>query len=281
MDTLLHDIIQYINLLQHDYNINCSFNYSFLPNEYFSQCLMSIRHTNPYCTLIKRFNLRKCNLAKEITILQNQQEIHYAKCYAGVEEYIFPVVLEGKVVNFISVSGYRSGQFDMPHFSKYSAGVLEPEELKAAYMELNTDIPDLSFLSVIVQPLVHMIKLLHISTPASSQTGTDYPPLYNEILDYLNNNYMNNITISDIQNHCHFSPTQIRKVFKKYSGSTINTYILNLKMSCAANLLKTTDLKINQIADRLGYTDSNYFMLQFKKYYGVTPSMYRRNTSES
>lgn len=277
MDTLLHDIIQYINLLEQDYHINCSFDYSFLPSEAFSQCLLLIRHNNPYCTLIKRCSLRKCNLAKKMIIRQDHQNIRYARCYAGVEEYIFPVTLEGKMVNFVSVSGYRSGAFQMPRLPRASAGVLSPEKLEAAYMELENDIPDQAFLTVLVQPLVHMIEQLHRNTPAPPRAEIDYTPLYHEVLDYLNNNYTNNITIADIQNHCHFSPTQIRKVFKKYSGYTINAYILKLKMSSAANLLKTSDLRINQIADRLGYADANYFMLQFKKYYGVTPSEYRRN----
>lgn len=278
MDTLLHDIIQYINLLEQDYHLNCSFDYSFLPGDTLVQGLLSVGHTNPYCSLIKRCSLRKCNLAKQTIIRQNRQEIRYARCYAGVEEFIFPVTLEGKVVNFVSVSGYRSDAFQMPRLPKSSAGVPEPEKLEAAYLELKTDIPDLSGLTVLVQPLVHMIRLLHLDTPASPRLEDDSAPLYREVLSYLHNNYTNNITISDIQNHCHFSPTQIRKVFKKYSGFTINAYILKLKMSSAANLLKTSDLKINQIADRLGYADANYFMLQFKKYYGVTPSEFRRNT---
>lgn len=276
---LLKDIVAYIDYLREFHHLNCSFDYSFLPSEYIARYLTSIFHNNPYCTLLKHTKLAKCNLAKKVIIRRNKQEIYYAKCYAGVEEFVFPVVFENKVKTFVSVSGYRSKDASAPNFSKLQKGTNASEsDLEKAYCRLNTNVPSLSALYPLVQPLVHMIRLLcFLSREQNFETDADSAPLlYNQILDYLINNYTNNISIEDVTSYCHYSATLVRRTFKKYSGFSINAYIIKLKMDRAATLLKTTDMKVNQIADALGYLDTNYFILQFKKYYQISPSKFRK-----
>ena len=282
MVALLKDIVAYIDYLREFHKLNCSFDYFFLPSEYISRYLTSIFHNNPYCSLLKRTKLAKCNLAKRVIIKRNKQEIYYAKCYAGVEEFVFPVVFENKVKTFVSVSGYRSTNSSAPNFSKLQKGMDASEsDLEKAYLRLNTNVPSLSAIYPLVQPLVHMIRLLcYLSREQNFETETkSIPPLFNQILDYLINNYTNNISIEDITSYCHYSATLVRRTFKKYSGFSINAYIIKLKMDRAATLLKTTDMKINQIADALGYLDTNYFILQFKKYYKISPSKFRQKNS--
>ena len=72
-------LIVIFNYLREFHHLNCSFDYFFLPSEYVSRYLTSIFHNNPYCTLLKRTKLAKCNLAKRVIIRRNKQEIYYAK----------------------------------------------------------------------------------------------------------------------------------------------------------------------------------------------------------
>ena len=107
METLLKDIVAYIDDLRKNHDLNCSFDYLFLPSEYIGRYLTSVCHDNPYCSLLKRTHLSKCNFSKKTVIKRGKQEIYYGKCYAGVEEFVFPVTIENKVMTFVSVSGYR------------------------------------------------------------------------------------------------------------------------------------------------------------------------------
>lgn len=52
-------------------------------------------------------------------------------------------------------------------------------------------------------------------------------------------------------------------------------YFIRLKIQYACQLLSQTDLKINTIADKIGYDDSFYFSRLFKKVHGKSPRQYR------
>lgn len=53
--------------------------------------------------------------------------------------------------------------------------------------------------------------------------------------------------------------------------------MLKLRMERAKELLENSDIKILDIAERLGYTDNHYFSKAFKNYYDVSPSQYRND----
>lgn len=65
--------------------------------------------------------------------------------------------------------------------------------------------------------------------------------------------------------------------FKEHTGKTISEYVNERKMREAMCLLKSTELSVTQISDRLGYTTQNYFQRVFKKVTGQTPAHFRRN----
>ncbi|GAA4313359.1 AraC family transcriptional regulator [Mucilaginibacter gynuensis] len=68
-----------------------------------------------------------------------------------------------------------------------------------------------------------------------------------------------------------------RKAFKKITGESPNQYHLNLRMERAKDLLTSTVLNINEIADQTGFDSVFYFSKLFKKKHGIPPSVYRNN----
>lgn len=65
--------------------------------------------------------------------------------------------------------------------------------------------------------------------------------------------------------------------YKKAFGVTISKYIISLRMKHAAELLRSTQLPIADVAENCGFNNLSYFMRMFKKHYGRTPTEYRRN----
>jgi two-component system response regulator YesN len=65
-------------------------------------------------------------------------------------------------------------------------------------------------------------------------------------------------------------------VFKLETGDTFNDYLTNLRIQSAQSLLKSTNLRVNEIAIRVGYDNINYFLTLFRKVTGVSPKMYRK-----
>jgi AraC-like DNA-binding protein len=70
-----------------------------------------------------------------------------------------------------------------------------------------------------------------------------------------------------------------RKAFKKLTGESPNQYHLNLRLNKAKELLTTTSLNINEVADQTGFDSVFYFSKLFKKRNGKSPKFYRSGES--
>lgn len=75
--------------------------------------------------------------------------------------------------------------------------------------------------------------------------------------------------------------SSFRKAFKKETGESPNQYYLNLRLNRAKDLLLTTNLNINEIADQTGFESVFYFSKLFKKKNGISPKYYRSNNIDS
>lgn len=74
--------------------------------------------------------------------------------------------------------------------------------------------------------------------------------------------------------------SSFRKAFKKCTGESPNQYHLNLRLNRAKDLLTTTTLNINEVADQTGFDSVFYFSKLFKKKNGVSPKFYRSESQD-
>ena len=99
-----------------------------------------------------------------------------------------------------------------------------------------------------------------------------------EIKKYIACHYSSNqLSIQNIAQHSCLSDTYLCAYFKKSTGRTLNEYITELRIEKAKELLRDRNLKLYEITDEVGLTDTNYFSTLFKKNTGLTPSEYRVN----
>ncbi|MDK2934831.1 MAG: two-component system, response regulator YesN [Clostridiales bacterium] len=95
--------------------------------------------------------------------------------------------------------------------------------------------------------------------------------------EYLNHHYHeNDITIDKICKLLYISPTYFSTIFKKETKLTFVNYLTHVRMEAAKELLRSTDLKTFEIAQKVGYSEPNYFSYCFKKIFGISPSEYRK-----
>lgn len=73
----------------------------------------------------------------------------------------------------------------------------------------------------------------------------------------------------------HVNPAYLSRMFKKNFGENFSGYLLNLRLERACTLLRTSRLRIGDIAHQSGFEDEHYFSQVFKKKYGITPKIYR------
>ncbi|MEJ2758846.1 MAG: response regulator [Anaerolineales bacterium] len=83
------------------------------------------------------------------------------------------------------------------------------------------------------------------------------------------------LKMSQVAEFFNLSPNYFSTVFSQEMGETFRDYLSKLRMQHAKTLLRTTDLKISEIAFQSGYNDAHYFCSVFKKKTSVTPSQFR------
>lgn len=99
--------------------------------------------------------------------------------------------------------------------------------------------------------------------------------------DYVNNSYYeSDITINKICNYLHISPTYFSFIFKKETKTTFINYLTDIRMESAKELLRTTSMKTFEIAEKIGYSEPNYFSYCFKKKFDMSPSEYRNSAKK-
>jgi two-component system response regulator YesN len=113
----------------------------------------------------------------------------------------------------------------------------------------------------------------------ASGRQTSYKRLVDQAVAYTHQNYhAADISIHKVCAHLHISPGYFSGIFKKETKMSFVTYLLQLRMEKAKELLRTTDLKTFQIAEQVGYADPNYFSFCFRKHVGVSPKEYKNSS---
>ncbi|WP_189032466.1 helix-turn-helix transcriptional regulator [Paenibacillus albidus] len=91
---------------------------------------------------------------------------------------------------------------------------------------------------------------------------------------YIQEHYMDNISLDSCADYTGTNPFLLSKSFKRVTGKNFIDYLTELRLGKAKELLRDTGLRINDVADQVGYQHS-YFNRIFKKQEGITPSRYR------
>ncbi len=96
------------------------------------------------------------------------------------------------------------------------------------------------------------------------------------IIDYTEQHYQEDISISDLAKHCSINANYASQLFKHEMGITFINFLTGLRIDHALWLLTHTDQTVFAIAAQVGYSDYFYFAKVFKKTMGCTPTAYRK-----
>ena len=85
------------------------------------------------------------------------------------------------------------------------------------------------------------------------------------------------LSVEDLCRYLKMSSTYFSTMFKKAVGMSFVSYLTQVRLEHAVDLLNNTEDKSYIIAEKVGYKEANYFSYVFKKKYGISPSKYRTN----
>ena len=97
-----------------------------------------------------------------------------------------------------------------------------------------------------------------------------------KLKEYLDEHYTEKISLDELAIHFFINKYYLTKIFKETYGTTINNYIIAKRITRAKQMLRFTDMTLEEIAIAVGMNGGNYFSRMFKKIEGISPREYRK-----
>lgn len=245
---------------------------------------LSIKARDPlaiYCLRSKKLVGEKCHRIKGP---------FFGMCHAGVEEFTLPVIHYTTLVATIGVGNFRSNETTGIYLlrkicKKYN---LPEKELLGAYFEALSPSPPstetvTSLFGITFQTI---LKLYNYFMSSSSYLDKRFDDNSNEnyvldqILHFIQENFRQTITVSDLAQLTHHSESYISHLFKRKMKVNIKRYINQLRIEEAKTQLRNSDISIGELGLALGFSDPNYFTRVFKDICGLSPSDFKSVTQE-
>ena len=96
-----------------------------------------------------------------------------------------------------------------------------------------------------------------------------------QAVQLIREHFREDINISTVAGELEISEGYLSRVFKKETDYTFTSYLTRYRMKKAMSLLKDCRVKVYEVAEQVGYSDTAYFSAQFKKLIGISPSEYQ------
>jgi two-component system response regulator YesN len=119
----------------------------------------------------------------------------------------------------------------------------------------------------------HFKKYKELISAAMSRSDKKY---IFHAMEYIENHYMDNLTLEVLAGEVHMNPYYFSSYFKKNSGENFKDYLNQVRMKHGVSLLVSTDKKTADIAQEVGFRDNRSFSELFHRIYGENPSSYRK-----
>lgn len=170
-------------------------------------------------------------------------------------------------IEWYSINFAFKSQYD---FCEYQFQILKdyPSELfdKMNKTYKNSYMLFVSYFYQLLDDIYHKLKATSKTVPYST---------IEPAVEYIENNYNQKISISTLAEFCHCSESSFFKLFKKTMGVTPIAYKHNIMIQHSLDLLSHTNLSIDEISARVGFSSSNYFRKIFIKLTGKRPKELR------
>ncbi|PSW82620.1 AraC family transcriptional regulator [Photobacterium angustum] len=174
----------------------------------------------------------------------------------------------------------------MPIIRDANKGVrFSTQTAEKVYQHLNSfdDLTPIGQLAVLIQILDELsVDQSHTTLLSYAQSEEKEKPNNNDfskiaqVCKYIDEHYSSDITLKKLADYMYVSENTVHRWFIQHFNESYISYLTKLRLNHASNLLITTLQPISLIAESVGYTNRSNFNRSFKKYKGISPSLYRK-----
>ncbi|AJC95017.1 helix-turn-helix domain-containing protein [Staphylococcus hyicus] len=158
---------------------------------------------------------------------------------------------------------------------KARVNLLTIDVLSAKYAALIDEAENIEILEIVTHDMIREYAETALKVNALKHT-----PKINKVIQYIEMYLDQTLTLSELAKSVKLSPTYLSRTFSQEIGKTIPQYIMELRLKKACDLLETTEMPIEHVAQYVGFKRQSYFSHCFKKVYGCTPIQYKQTYNE-
>ena len=120
-----------------------------------------------------------------------------------------------------------------------------------------------------------LAKLAESAPTSLSKQAKNENHYISQAISFIQNNYANSIKVSDVSHYLCLNRTYLTALFQKHVGMSVQQFLIQFRMTKAAQLLTETNLSVSDIARSCGYQDPLAFSKSFKKINALSPTEFR------
>ena len=202
------------------------------------------------------------------------------RCHMGLTECVSPIYQLNNLIGFIMVGQFFNEKFpateSLVNDMKAKLKDYRLDENKALVYINNIPVLPVEKINASVSILETCASYIYLNKLLSEQSS-----FISDINKYIKNNIENNITIEDLSRDLCVSLMDLYHLCNRFFNCTPAKYIKKTRLNTACELISDNNIRISEVAYRVGICDYNYFSKIFKKEYGLTPSEYRKSLSST
>lgn len=223
-------------------------------------------HSSAVCDFFKSKprGLMRCIKCRSYAIrrARRDRQPFSALCINGVFEYTYPVVIEDETAAVIFIGNILTCEGE----KKLSAMGLDGVPFDT--MERNTAEEDCKKIARLLESYITLLVENTRDNPSSPDTVIE------RIKNYVAANIEYDLKLSDVASVFFFNEAYLGRLFFKKTGTSFNSYLNSIRIIRAKELL-LSDMRVAEVAERVGYNSPSYFNRVFKEETGLTPGEYK------
>jgi len=249
-------------------------------------------HTRPFCNLAKGTakGFKLCFRCKYLANKRAKETgVPFAGlCPYGLYEYARPVYHEGHLICIIYIGNMITDISEAHRKLNYASSktgadtdALLKESENCLYLpkldRKEAFPPEVAQIGEVVAGYI-LLLITHATTKPLRDEGADntcYSYRVRELTDYIQANYMQNITLKQLAGLYFVNEKYLGRTFKKETGQSVHEYLNRIRMDKAAHLLVHTTKPILDVALECGFGSLSHFIRTFKAHTTLTPTDYR------
>ncbi len=192
-------------------------------------------------------------------------------CHAGLIDIAVPVLYDDTILGYI-ILGQMKKETDFSEIKSFlSVFSLDLNEMKKHYNALSCfDYNKIQSVAKIATMLTKYIMLENMLQPSFNRNIEKATRFINENLD-------KELTVESISKSTNISKSVLYKNFRDCYNCTLREYVNNKRVDKSVDMLINTDLSMEEISQKTGFSSAAYYAVVFKKQKGMSPMKFRKN----